>query len=546
MPRKEKASRARDVGEGGSGRHRHRFSPSRWEAASSSRKARAACLSFPAAKSRPAAHTAGLRGRARAGGGRREAGPPSSPAGGRRGTLPRPGCGAAGPRRPRSPGRGQVKFIGSPGGKRPEPGRTVASGDEGARGGRASRRSGDRPSSPRATRPARPLRPGAPTSGLAGAGARLQERRQPGPRPCPHRRERGRAARAGAGGRDLLLGRRNSKASSAFQATPSAPALGFSARKSGKFSPPPTSAPSAGRRLRGRVRVSRCSKGLLSRLPGGCWRQGGGRHVVSAARRVHPAGFSSVWQTGGGGEAAPPGWREPPCPVLLAPSLKSPWGRGGTHGTPPRQPEARGWGGGGGVRTASGPWGGVGLPAPTGPSCCPRRPQLRWGVAANFSLCLIFRRCGEERGGGGGDLFQVCRLSKPRGKTFLRSPWDTPPGFFPGRGKALTLQQRLKLQPRRCRPDRNARCGAAAGPHAAAPSAPPAPRSAGAAARGGSPGLAADPRHQPRSPPPLSPPHAAGSPGRRLEPGSASHGPGNRFYLNVRCYFYSSWVRPGS
>lgn len=164
--------------------------------------------------------------------------------------LPRLGCGAAGPRRPRSPGRGRVKFMWSPGGKRSEPGRTGRAATKAA-GGWVSRRSGDRPSSPHAARPARPLRPGALTSGLAGAGARLQERRQPGPRPCPHRRERGRAARAGAGGRDLPLGRRNSKPSSAFQTTPSAPALGFRPERAENSAPPPTSAPSAGRRLRG-------------------------------------------------------------------------------------------------------------------------------------------------------------------------------------------------------------------------------------------------------------------------------------------------------
>lgn len=77
------------------------------------------------------------------------------------------------------------------------------------------------------------------------------------------------------------------------------------------------------------MRVSRCSKGLLSRLPGGCWRQGGGRHVVSAARRVHPAGFSSVWQTGGGGGGSPARLERAPLPGAARSFIKIALGEGG-------------------------------------------------------------------------------------------------------------------------------------------------------------------------------------------------------------------------
>lgn len=219
--------------------------------------------------------------------------------------------------------------------------------------------------------------------------------------------------------------------------------------------------------------------------------------------------------------AAPPGLGRHPLPgAPLAPALKPPGARS-------RLP--------GGPRLA--------------PPCCPRRQKPPWGVAANFSLCLIFPRCrgvSVEAGGGERRGFFPCTVwsvayQSPRGKTFLRSPRDAFGFFFFFKRRRANLEN-SKLQPLLLlpRPSRPLRC--------CSPRCSPCPTDCrGRSCPGGSPGLAGDrPSLSPVVPSLLPPPRQPALREDGLSPGSAWHGPGNRFYLNVRCYFYSSWVRPAS
>lgn len=209
-----------------------------------------------------------------------------------------------------------------------------------------------------------------------------------------------------------------------------------------------------------------------------------------------------------------------------------------------------------GRATASGPGGGGWRLLPS-PSCRPGRQKLRQGVAANFSFCLSEVQRREGTRFFSGTIWSVAYQNREK-KNF---PWQPLEHFlknllffFLTRKRSANFKQLLTLQPLPTLPPTvtSVTCGVVVDLRAATLPLPrPLPhRTRGLLlgkvlrARRGPARLVTSPRR--RRQPLLSPPHAAGSPGRRLEPGSASHGPGNRFYFNVRCYFYSSWVRPAS